>query len=316
MDFMNAHLLAHSYPARAAIAVTLTATLGLLLSGCDTGVSSNSGTGSVSSDSLVTDSFVPDPNSSASAARDSKAPEHLRVEILNTYPFDTTSFTQGLEVDADGISLLVATGKRGESRIYRTTLDGQESDSHDIDPQFFGEGVTRTLDNTTVWQLTWQEGVAIKRDASTLEEIGTTTYEGEGWGLCAFQDTLYFSDGTSTLRILDPATFAQRGTVSVTSQGHPVEDLNELECVPASESPTGQDTVYANRFLTTDIVRIDAATGTVTGVIDASTLPNNATPDPNHVLNGIAHIPGSTDRFYLTGKRWPDLYEVRISPAG
>lgn len=77
MDFMNAHLLAHSYPARAAIAVTLTATLGLLLSGCDTGVSSNSGTGSVSSDSLVTDSFVPDPNSSASAARDSKAPEHL-----------------------------------------------------------------------------------------------------------------------------------------------------------------------------------------------------------------------------------------------
>ncbi len=73
--------------------------------------------------------------------------------------------------------------------------------------------------------------------------------------------------------------------------------------------------VYANIFTTTDIVRIDAATGEVTAVIDASSLPNNATPDPNHVLNGIAHIPGS-DRFLLTGKRWPDMYEVSFVGAG
>lgn len=79
--------------------------------------------------------------------------------------------------------------------------------------------------------------------------------------------------------------------------------LNELECVEGD--------VYANVFLSTDVLRIDAATGEVTAVIDASSLPNNALPDPDHVLNGIAHLPG-TDRFLLAGKRWPDLYEVEL----
>ena len=106
---------------------------------------------------------------------------------------------------------------------------------------------------------------------------------------------------------MDPATLEERERFTVTLNGQAVAGLNELECVG--------DVVYANVFTTTDIMRIDAATGEVTAVIDASAVPNNAAPEPNNVLNGIAHIPG-TEEFYLTGKRWPDLYRVAFEPAG
>ena len=117
---------------------------------------------------------------------------------------------------------------------------------------------------------------------------------------------MIFSDGTEELRRMDPETLEERERFAVTLDGEPVAGLNELECV-------GND-VYANVFTTTDIVRIDAETGEVTARIDASALPNNATDDPNHVLNGIAHIPG-TDEFFLAGKRWPDMYRVRFTQA-
>ena len=229
--------------------------------------------------------------------------EQLTVEIVESHPFNDTSFTQGLEMEEDG-TLLVGTGWTGESRIYRSTLDGRELTSQDLEPHFFGEGITRHGD--TVWQLTWQAGLAMKRDAESLAEVDRVSYPGEGWGLCSFADELIMSDGTAELRRLDPGTFGEQSRFTVTRSWEPVAGLNELECVD------GQ--IYANVFLTTDIVRVDAATGDVTAVIDASSLPNRATDDPNHVLNGIAAVPG-TDRFLLSGKRWPDLYEVELVAA-
>ncbi|WP_053544375.1 glutaminyl-peptide cyclotransferase [Corynebacterium deserti] len=229
--------------------------------------------------------------------------EYLVPEIVSTHPFDETSFTQGLEVDGD--ELIIGTGQYGTSRIYRSTVDGQESVSQSLDREFFGEGITRF--NDVVWQLTWNEGVAFKRNATTLDELDRVSYEGEGWGICSTQDALYTTDGSSTITVRDPETFEATDTINVTLEGTPVESLNELECVDGS--------IYANIFLDTDIVRINPDSGTITAVIDASNLPNNALPDANNVLNGIAHIP-DTDRFYLTGKRWPDLYEVKFVPAG
>ncbi|ALP49575.1 glutaminyl-peptide cyclotransferase [Corynebacterium glutamicum] len=228
--------------------------------------------------------------------------EHLVPEIISTHSFDSTSFTQGLELDAD--ELIVGTGQYGGSRIYRSSVDGQKSVSQSLDPEFFGEGITKSGD--AIWQLTWNEGVAFKRDADTLEELDRVSYDGQGWGICSTDDTLITSDGSSTLTFRDPETFAENSTVDVTLDGSPVGNLNELECVDGE--------VYANIFLDTDIMRIDPNSGEVTAVIDASNIPNNATPDTNNVLNGIAHIPDS-DRFYITGKRWPDLYEVRFVPA-
>ena len=234
--------------------------------------------------------------------------QRLTAHVEERLPFDDTSFTQGLEVGEDG-NLYVGTGQFGESRLYTRTVAGDEVRSVELDPQFFGEGITRMDD--ILWQLTWQSGTAIRRDATTLEETGRVNYDGEGWGLCSRADELIFSDGTAELRRIDPETFAERERFTVTMDGQPVDGLNELECV-------GGD-VYANIFTTTNIMRIDAETGKVTGVIDASGLENNATPDPNHVLNGIAHIPGtgetaSTGEFYLTGKRWPDMYRVTFAP--
>ena len=246
--------------------------------------------------------------------------EHLVPKIVATHDFDATSFTQGLEMqDAD--TVLVGTGQRGESRLYTTTLDGTELTSVDLDPEFFGEGITQY--GSDIWQLTWQEHTAIKRNAATLEEVTRVQYPGEGWGLCALDDAvgddaLIMSDGTAQLRVLDPATFAERERIAVTLHGKAVRGLNELECVG--------DSVYANIFGSTDIVRVSMdddrrdRAGAVTAVIDASGVPNRAEPNPEHVLNGIAavrDVDGDVidNRFLLTGKRWPDMYEVEFVPA-
>ncbi len=229
----------------------------------------------------------------------------LTVEILATHPFDPTSFTQGLEFD--GEQLLVGTGWWGESQVYYRTIDGQQSELQSLDQKQFGEGVTKSGDH--VWQLTWKDGIAYKRDAQTLAVVDTASYEGEGWGLCSFDDVLVMSDGTETLKLLDPATFALKDQMSITLDfANSSAALNELECVTTAD---GKRLVYANVFMTTDIYVIDVNNGTVSQRIDASNVPNNAEPDSNNVLNGIAHIPGS-DRFFITGKRWPDLYEVRF----
>lgn len=228
--------------------------------------------------------------------------ENLTVEVISEHSFDEKYFTQGLEVAGD--KLLIGTGLEGHSQILYRTMDGTEKQVANLDPELFGEGVTRT--NNAVWQLTWRHGTAIKRDVKTLEEIGRASYSGEGWGICAFEDRLVMSDGTSQLRELDPDTFVELHRMQVTHNGEPIDSINELECV--------DDSIYANRFLTDEIVRIDAATGNVTATIDAAGLDSGAQKDRNNVLNGIAHIPG-TDRFYITGKRWPKLFEVRFRAA-
>ncbi len=229
-------------------------------------------------------------------------PEHLRAEVVDMLPFDEDSFTQGLEVDSRG-HLLVSTGLQGQSRIYRRELDGDEVQSVDLDPEFFGEGITQSGSN--LWQLTWHDGVAIRRDAQTLEETGRFDWPGEGWGICSLDDqTLVASDGSSRVRLLDSRDLTEVGHATVGGDD-PVEGLNELECVEGE--------VYANVFQTDRIVGFDPHTGSLTADIDASGLPNNAEPNVDNVLNGIAHKPAS-DHFYLAGKRWPDLYEVRFVP--
>lgn len=229
----------------------------------------------------------------------SSGPAEWKTEIVSRSPGDPKAFTQGFEVARDNPNeFIVGTGWYGESLIQRRTIDGAVLASEPLQPTEFGEGIAQLDD--AIWQLTWTNGVAYKRDSHTLKVIGQATYPGEGWGLCALGSDLIMSDGTSQLRIVDPATFAERGRVETG-----VDKLNELECADGA--------IYANRFMTTEIVKI-GRDGALLARIDASGLANNATKDPNHVLNGIAKKPGS-DTFYLTGKRWPDVYEVRFVPA-
>lgn len=231
------------------------------------------------------------------------AAEQLRVQVLATTPHDTTMFTQGLEI-ADGV-LYEGSGLVGWSRLRASALsDGAVLGEERLAAPLFGEGLT--VAGTRLWQLTWQDGLAIERDPVTLAERRRVAYQGEGWGLCHHGDRLVMSDGSDRLTLRDPVTFAPSGQIAVRLDGEPVTDLNELECAGGM--------VWANVWQTDRILRIDPDTGTVTGVVHAEGLLTADQRAAADVLNGIAAIPG-TDEFLLTGKNWPVLFRVHFVPS-
>ncbi len=228
----------------------------------------------------------------------------LRAEVLADLPHDTSAFTQGLEL-VDGV-LYEGTGREGSSELRETDpKTGVVARSTALPAEFFGEGIT--VVDGSVWQITWQNGVAIEHDRATLAERRRVTYEGEGWGLCHDDkaNRLVMSDGTDKLTFRDPTTFQANGEVRVNGEGGPVSNLNELECVDGA--------VYANVWQTDEIVRIDPATGRVPAVADLSGLLRPEERAGVDVLNGIANVPG-TDEFLVTGKLWPKMFSVRFTP--
>ena len=156
------------------------------------------------------------------------------------------------------------------------------------------------------FQLTWQNQKGFVYDLATLQKEKEFTYDGEGWGLATDGQSLILSDGTDQIRFLDPDTFQVTRSIHVRYQDRAVAQLNELEWVKGE--------IYANVWQTDQVVRIDPATGTVVGVIDFAGLlrPEDRAPDTD-VLNGIAYDP-ATDRLFVTGKKWPKLFEVRLIP--
>ncbi|MFF1612200.1 glutaminyl-peptide cyclotransferase [Amycolatopsis sp. NPDC058278] len=235
----------------------------------------------------------------AGAPAQEPGPERLTVQVLTTLPHDPTAFTEGLEFAGD--TLYESTGLAGRSTLTAGPAGGGPRTTATLPSPLFGEGVT--VLGPTLWQLTWQDGFAIERDATTLAELRRVPFQGEGWGLCHQEGgRLVMSNGSSRLTFRDPKTFAVTGGVDVGR-----DQLNELECV-------GGD-VYANVWHTDTVLRIEAATGRVTGTIDAGQLRAevNAT-GAEDVLNGIAAVPGTGD-FLLTGKQWPVTFRVRFVPA-
>lgn len=232
------------------------------------------------------------------------APHKLRVDVVATYPHDTSAFTQGLLAPREG-RLLESTGRYGVSDVRLVDIaTGAVLDRTPIAPDLFGEGLARVGDRLIL--LTWQEQKALVLDAATLDlSPKTFTYDTEGWGLCYDGERLIMSDGSSTLTFRSPDTFARLGSVPVTLGGSPRDHLNELECAGGR--------VYANVWETDTIVEIDPSTGRVTAEIDASGLLTSGERVNTDVLNGIAAAPGK-DTFYITGKLWPKLFEVRFVP--
>jgi glutamine cyclotransferase len=233
------------------------------------------------------------------------AVEQLTVEVLESYVHDPGSFTQGLELGEHpefGTVLYESAGLYGESDVRITDPGtGDVLASQDLPAEDFAEGLTLTDD--AVWQITWQEHRAYKRDLTTLDVIETVEYKGEGWGICSDDEQLVMSDGSDTLTFRDPATFDETGTVQVTLEGEPVFSINELECAD------GQ--VWANLWQTDQIVRIDPATGEVGAVVDAAGLLTDEESAGADVLNGIAAAE-EEGTFYITGKQWPKLFLVRF----
>lgn len=234
------------------------------------------------------------------------APEAMEPVVIARYPHDASAFTQGLVLEAG--RFYESTGLYGESSLREVIPEsGEVIRLLPLEQRYFGEGLAH-VDGRLI-QLTWRSGVAFVYDADTFEQIGTFAYDTEGWGLCFDGEDLYMSDGTATLARRNADSFELSERIQVTSDGEPVALLNELECVGPH--------VYANVWQTNEIVRIDKRSGRVTATVDATgllTSEERAALDTSAVLNGIAHDP-ETGRFYLTGKLWPYVFEVKLQTA-
>ena len=223
--------------------------------------------------------------------------------VVAVYPHDRTAFTQGL-VYAEG-QLYEGTGLNGQSWLRRARLGtGEVLQQADLPAEHFGEGITLLGDR--LFQLTWQSHLGFVYDQNTFQLVQTFNYPTEGWGLTHDGQRLIMSDGTATLYFLDPDTFIEVGRVNVSDERGPVNQLNELEYINGS--------IYANVWKTDRIARIDPASGRVLAWIDLSGLFSAAELlDPEAVLNGIAYDV-QTDRLFVTGKRWPSLFEIELRP--
>lgn len=222
-----------------------------------------------------------------------------RIEVVATYPHDPQAFTQGL-VYEDGY-LFEGTGRNGESSLRRVDLaTGEVLQRSNLGARYFGEGITILGDR--IYQLTWQSHIGFVYDRESFRQLQTFFLPGEGWGLTHDGNQLIVSDGTPVLRFLDPETFKEERRVVVTEAGRPLARLNELEYIDGE--------VWANVWYTDYIVRIDPASGVVTGKLDLSGLHQGREPDA--VLNGIAWDAESR-RLFVTGKLWPALYEIRLA---
>jgi glutaminyl-peptide cyclotransferase len=229
-------------------------------------------------------------------------PQTVRPEIVATYPHDPRAFTQGLLFHQG--KLYESTGLLGRSSLRRVApTTGVVEHSTSLAADQFGEGLALVGDRFFV--LTWQNHVALTYDLD-FAPVGRFDYTGEGWGLCYDGQRLVMSNGSSRLFFRNPTTFAVLGEIEVRGANGPVPNLNELECVGS--------VVYANLWQTNAIVRIDPSSGDVTGTIDASGLLTPAEGASVDVLNGIAFNP-ATRHFFITGKLWPKLFEVRFAFA-
>ncbi len=225
------------------------------------------------------------------------------VRVVNTYPHDPNAFTEGLFY-LDG-HLYESTGQQGASFVRKVELaTGKILQQAELPPQYFGEGIV--AHDGKLLQLTWRSGVGAIRDLDSFEITGSFRYPGEGWALTRDEAHLYMSDGTPTIRVLDPDSLQQTGSIEATADGRPLQRINELEWIKGE--------LWANVWMTDRIARIDPKTGKVTGWVDLKGMFDySKLDDPtDDVPNGIAYD-AEHDRIFVTGKRWPKLFEIRLT---
>jgi glutamine cyclotransferase len=223
------------------------------------------------------------------------------VRIADRIPHDTAAFTQGLVWH--GGALYESTGLFGSSSLRRIDPHTGEVDAIvSLPKRLFGEGIA--VHGQRLYQLTWRSGIVLLYALETLVAQDTFRYSGEGWGLTSYGDSLIMSDGTSRLRVVDPATFRVTRTLDVVDGGAPVKSLNELEYINGE--------IWANVWGSAWIARIDPTSGRVRSWVDVSELWR-ADPRGSHqnVANGIAYD-ATARRILITGKRWSWMYLVEV----
>jgi glutamine cyclotransferase len=221
------------------------------------------------------------------------------AQVIASFPHDRTAFTQGLLIH-DG-ALYESTGRIGTSEVRRVDLNtGRVRARATLPGDDFGEGIA--AHERTLVSVTWHGGRGYRWSLPGLKRVGSFRYAGEGWGMTSNGRAIILSDGTPTLRFLDPATLAVTRTLRVTVGGRPLPKLNELEWVEGE--------ILANIWMTPYVARIDPTSGAVRGFLDLTPLVERvALEDTDAVANGIAWD-AARRKLYVTGKNWPTLFEV------
>lgn len=230
----------------------------------------------------------------------------MRPVVLERFGHDPAAFTEGMFVD--GSTLYESTGLEGKSELRELdAATGQLRRAVPLPPAYFGEGIADA--GAHLWQVTYENGVAIEWDKATLTMLREVPLDGEGWGLCRAGDRLVRSDGSALLHFHAVDDMRETGSMAVTYNGIQVSGLNSLDCVG--------NRIWANVFPTDQIIEIDGTTGAVAAVVYATGLRDPAWHGDVGVLNGIAHLggPSGNEQFLVTGKYWPAVFRVRFDPA-
>lgn len=222
------------------------------------------------------------------------------AEVVRRFPHDPQAYTEGLFFD--GGALFESTGEVGRSSVREVELEtGRVLRQVPVRPPLFGEGIVAWRDQ--ILSLTWKDGIGFRWSRDGFRKLGSFRYAGEGWALTSDGRNLILSDGTPTLRLLDPRTFRVRRTLAVTAAGAPVANLNELEFVDGE--------ILANIWMTDRVARIDPKNGHVIGWIDLAALHAQAGVfGADQVANGIAWD-AKGRRLFVTGKEWPILFQIK-----
>jgi glutamine cyclotransferase len=234
------------------------------------------------------------------------APANLSYNIVGMLAHDTSYFTEGLQYYNN--ELYESTGNYGKSKLLKIDpSNGKAVKELKLNKEYFGEGLTVLRD--TIYQMTWQEKTGFKYDAKTFKQIGTFSYENDGWGMTTDGTHLIMGDGSSNLYYRRPSDFRTLKVVGVTDNNGPVANINELEFVDGF--------IYANIWNTNYIIKIDPSNGHVIGRIDLTGILEQGakeSPDPNkgNVLNGIAYNVEKKN-FYVTGKNWPVMFVMKFN---
>ena len=230
-------------------------------------------------------------------------PANWALSIVNTYPHNDSSFTQGLAF-SEG-SMYEGTGDPkniGATLIGKVELaTGKILRRRTKSAPIFGEGIT--ILNGELYQITWKNDSCFVYDETTFRPLRSHKYAGEGWGLTHDGKHLIMSDGTSRITFRNPKTFEATRTIDVYNHQGPISQLNELEFIDGL--------IFANIWMSDVIAVIDPKNGRVIATIDATELVKKGKGN-GEVLNGIAYNPKSR-KIYLTGKYWSSLFEVQIS---
>ncbi len=229
--------------------------------------------------------------------------KNVSYSIVKTFPHDTSSFTQGL-ILYNG-KIYEGTGEYGRSHLLQVDLsNGKIQKELALDPKYFGEGITILRD--TIYQLTWQEKTVFAYTVSNFKKVKEFTIDTQGWGITTDGKELIVSDGTSNLYYYQPSTFQLLRTQSITEGGNLSYNLNELEYIDGY--------IFANQWQAPYILKIDPGSGVIVGKVDLTDVWNRVkAKDPfADVPNGIAYDSVSK-KIYITGKKWPELYEIVLS---